>query len=164
MRLGVDTAPTPLLAEPHHEGLPALSPDGRWLAYVSTETGMDQVFVRPFPAVQDGKWQISTGGGDAPTWSRDGRELLFRSADGGAIYSVDVSPGPGQTSPRKLLQLPAQWQFESNGLGGHMFDVSPDGRRFLMVRQGAGDKSGHLVIVQNFFTELRATLAGRAAR
>jgi serine/threonine-protein kinase len=160
----VDTAPTPLLAEPHHEGLPALSPDGRWLAYVSTETGMDQVFVRPFPAVLNGKWQISTGGGDAPTWSRDGSELLFRSADGGAIYSVDVSPGPGQASPRRLLQLPADWQFESNGLGGHMFDVSPDGRRFLMVRQGAGDRSGHLVIVQNFFTELRATLAGRAAR
>jgi eukaryotic-like serine/threonine-protein kinase len=162
MHLGVDSAPRPLLAESHDEGLPTLSPDGRWLAYVSTETGQEQVFVRPFPAVQDGKWQISTDGGDAPLWSRDSRELLFRSADGGTVYTVDLSRGPSQASPRRLLQLPAQSQFESNGLGGHMFELGADGRRFLSVRQGAGDKSGNLIVVQNFFQELRAaTAAGK---
>jgi len=161
MRVGVDSTPLPLLAEPHDEGLPALSPDGRWLAYVSTETGEAQVFVRPFPAVQQGKWQISTAGGDAPVWNRNGRELMFRSADGGDIYVADMARGPSETSPRKLLELPAQSQFESNGLDGHMFELSRDGRRFLMVRQGAGDKSGDLVVVQNFFTELKAATGAR---
>ena len=156
MRLGVDSVPLPLLNEPHDEGLPALSPDGKWLAYVSTETGEAQVFVRPFPEVQQGKWQISTTGGDAPVWSANGRELIFRSADRGDIYLADMTRGPSETSPRTLLQLPAQSQFETNGLGGHMFELSRDGRRFLMVRQGAGDKSGDLVVVQNFFQELRA--------
>ncbi len=164
MQLGVDSTPRPLLTEAYDEGLPALSPDGRWLAYVSTETGSAQVFVRPFPAVQDGKWQISTGGGDGPLWGRDSRELVFRSGGGGTIYSVDMAHGPGQASPRILAQLPALSQFESNGLGGHMFEMSPDGRRFLMVRQGAGDKSGDLIVVLNFFNELRAATARSAER
>jgi serine/threonine-protein kinase len=161
MQLAVDSVPRPILAEPHDEGSPALSPDGRWLAYVSTETGEAQVFVRPFPAVQQGKWQISTAGGDAPAWSHDSRELVFRSADGGDIYAADMARGPSETSPRKLLALPAQSQFESNGLDGRMFGLSRDGRRFLMVRQGAGDKSGDLVVVQNFFTELNAATGAR---
>jgi serine/threonine-protein kinase len=147
------------LAEAHDEGLPALSPDGKWLAYVSSETGEEQVFVRPFPAVQQGKWQISTAGGDAPVWSPDSRELIFRSADQADIYSADLTRGPSAASPRKLLQLPGESRFESNGLDGHMFELSRDGRRFLMVRQGAGDKSGDLVIVQNFFKEIRAATA-----
>ena len=159
MQLGVDSVPRPLLAEPYDEALPSLSPDGRWLAYVSTETGEPQVFVRPFPAVQDGKWQISTIGGDAPVWSRDSRQLVFRSADQRDIYSVDMSRGPNAATPRKLLSLPVEEQFESNHLLGHMFDMSPDGRRFLMVQQGAGDKSGDLVVIQNFFKELRAAMA-----
>lgn len=159
MHLGVDSVPLPLLAEAHDEGLPALSPDGKWLAYVSSETGEEQVFVRPFPAVQQGKWQISTAGGDAPVWSPDSRELIFRSADQADIYSADLTRGPSAASPRKLLQLPGESRFESNGLEGHMFELSRDGRRFLMVRQGAGDKSGDLVIVQNFFKEIRAATA-----
>jgi serine/threonine-protein kinase len=156
MHLGVDSVPRPLLAEAHDEGLPALSPDGKWLAYVSTETGEAQVFVRPFPAVQQGKWQISTAGGDAPLWSQDGRELIFRSSDRKDIYAADLTRGPSAASPRKLLQLPGESQFETNNLDGHMFALSRDGRRFLMVRQGAGDQSGDLVVVQNFFQELRA--------
>jgi serine/threonine-protein kinase len=159
MQLGVDTMPRLLLGETYDEGLPALSPDGKWLAYVSAETGSPQIFVRPFPAIQDGKWQISTDEGDGPSWSRDSKELLFRSPGGGMIYSVDMSRGPGQASPRIVVQLPATSQFETNGLGGHMFEMSPDGSRFLMVRQGAGDQSGHFVVVQNFFTELRAATA-----
>jgi serine/threonine-protein kinase len=174
MRLGVDSNARPLLAEPYDEGLPALSPDGRWLAYVSAETGDPQVFVRPFPAVQEGKWQISTAGGDAPVWSPDGRELIFRGQSGpdgrelirgessDAIFSVDMTRGPGQATPRRLLQLPAETQFETNQLRGRMFEVSRDGRRYLLVRQGGGDESGDLVIVQNFFRELRAApAAGR---
>ena len=111
MRLGVDSVPSPLLAEQHDEGLPALSPDGRWLAYVSTETGEAQIFVRPFPAVQQGKWQISTAGGDDPAWTRDGRELHIRSPAGGHISVVDKSRGPSQSSPKRLLQLPVETKF-----------------------------------------------------
>jgi Tol biopolymer transport system component/tRNA A-37 threonylcarbamoyl transferase component Bud32 len=164
MRLGEDSVPRPLLAEPHDEGLPSLSPDGRWLAYVSTETGEAQVFVRPFPAVQDGKWQISTTGGDAPVWSRDGRELIFRDTDRKGVYTVDMTRGPSEARVRKLLTLPAESQFETNGLNGHMLEISPDGRRFLMVLQGRGDQSGDLVLVQNFFQVLRAITAPNPER
>ena len=164
MRLGEDSVPRPLLAEPHDEGLPSLSPDGRWLAYVSTETGEAQVFVRPFPAVQDGKWQISTMGGDAPVWNRDGRELIFRDTDRKGVYTVDMTRGPSEARVRRLLALPAESQFETNGLDGHMLEMSPDGRRFLMVVQGRGDQSGDLVLVQNFFQVLRGITAPSSER
>ena len=161
MRLGVDSMPRPLLAEPHDEGLPALSPDGRWLAYVSTEAGQPQVFVRPFPGVDQGKWQLSTGGGRDPVWGPDGRELFWRSVDGQLIEVADMTRGPSLASRRPPLPMPQGMRFEFNA-GDRMFEMGRDGRRFMLVRQGsAGDLSGDLVIVQNIQEELRATAAGR---
>ena len=71
----------PLLNEKHTETVPQVSPDGRWMAYTSDETGQNEIYVRPFPEVNEGKWQVSTGGGDSPLWSPDGRELFYRSGD-----------------------------------------------------------------------------------
>jgi len=68
LQVGQDTVPRPLLTEPYDEAAPALSPDGRWLAYESGETGRREIFVRPFPDVQTGKWQVSTSGGTSPVW------------------------------------------------------------------------------------------------
>ena len=68
----------PLLQEKYHETQPQISPDGRWMAYVSDESGKSEVYVRPFPDVDKGKWQVSTSGGDSPLWSPDGRELFYR--------------------------------------------------------------------------------------
>ena len=82
VRLGQDTTPVPLLTGSFAEGNPALSPDGRWLAYVSNESGNPEVYVRPFPDVSRGRWQVSTGGGTAPRWAHSGRELFFvRNSD-----------------------------------------------------------------------------------
>ena len=159
MRLGTDSALRPLLAEAFDEWEPALSPDSRWLAYVSRETGAPQVFVRPFPGVQDGKWQISSGGALDPVWSADGRELFFRSIDGQTVTVADMARGPSLAAPRDLWRAPLDARFEINA-GDRMFEPALNGRRFLMMRQGSGDLSGNLVVVQSFASELRAALAG----
>ncbi len=78
-RLGGDSVPVPLVATNASETAPAVSPDGRWLAYVSDESGNDEVYVRPFPNTGDGRTQVSTGGGEAPKWARDGRHLFYLS-------------------------------------------------------------------------------------
>ncbi len=158
MKIGSDTTPRPLLAESYDELEPSLSPDGRWLAYVSTETGDREIFVRPFPDVDQGKWQLSQGGGTDPLWSGDGKELFYRSDDGDAINVADMARGPALAAHRVVLHAPVGTAFERN-FNDRMFDLSRDGRRFLINTQGMGDKSGDLVIVENFITELRAALA-----
>src|SRR5205085_1901579 len=77
LKLGVDTALTPLLTSAYDENAMALSPNGHWLAYESNETGRVDVFIRPFPNTNAAKIPVSTGGGSVPLWSRDGRELFF---------------------------------------------------------------------------------------
>ena len=162
MKLGTDSTPRPLLAESHEESQPTLSPDGRWLAYVSNETGTREVFVRPFPAVDQGKWQISQGGGQSPLWGPNGRELFFRS-DNNTVDVVDMARGPDLAAHRVALRAPAGTVFERNAYD-RMFDISRDGRRFLinLTREG-GDRSGDLIIVENFLAELRAALAAGKA-
>jgi Tol biopolymer transport system component len=164
LRPGEDTVAMPLLNESYHEALPALSPDGKWLAYVSMETGTPELFVRPFPEISAGKWQISSAGADGVQWSADGREIYFRSADSKTVQAADMSRGPSEASPRTLVSLPADAWFETNGLSGRMFEVSRDGQRFLLNRQGRGDESGDLVVVQNFLTELRNIMRGARPR
>jgi len=160
--IGADSTLRPLVAEAGYDEFePSLSPDGRWLAYASNETGTAQVFVRPFPDVQQGKWQISTNGGVDPLWSSDGRELFFRAPDGNAIEVADMTQGPAMAVRRVVLRSPAGAEFEVNERD-RMFEVSPDGRRFLVDATMGGDHSGNLVVVQNFVTELRAALAGGA--
>jgi Tol biopolymer transport system component len=80
IRPGVDSAPVPVVVTPYDEEAIAISPDGRWLAYESNETGKTEVYLRPFPNTNSGKWQISNGGGVAPLWARTGRELFYVSA------------------------------------------------------------------------------------
>ena len=125
----------------------------------SSATGASQVFVRPFPGVQDGKWQISSEGALDPVWSADGRELFFRSTDGQTVTVADMARGPSLATRRDLLRAPADARFEIN-VSDRMFEPGVNGRRFLLMRQGSGDLSGNLVVVQNFVTELRAALAG----
>ena len=163
MHLGVDSTLKPLLAESHQELKPALSPDGTWLAYVSNESGTAQVFVRPFPDVQAGKWQISLDGGTDPLWSADGRELFFRTLDGDGLLVADMARGPALADRRMLTRASPTTGFELNR-ADRMFEVARDGRHFLVSIDGSEDLSGDLIVVQNFIVELRAALAAGKAK
>jgi len=160
MLLFLDGTPRtePLLQTSFAERNGEISPDGRWLAYESNESGQDEIYVRPFPKVGDGRWQISTGGGTIPLWARSGRELFYR--DEASIMSVSVQTTPMFTTgnPTKLFEGP---YFLAPGSGS--YDVSVDGQRFLMIKDNtAGDQtttSGSIVVVLNWFEELKAKLA-----
>ena len=131
----------------------ALSPDGRWIAYQSDESGAVEIYVRPFPEVDDGRWQVSTSGGFDPVWSPDGRELYFSSFGRMMVASVE----PGETfsagSPVELFRN----YVTADAIRG--FDVAPDGERFLMrIDQRAEITEGRqgLIFVLNWFSELQA--------
>jgi serine/threonine-protein kinase len=132
-----------------------LAPDGRWLAFQSNESGRDEIYVRPFPDVAGGRWQVSTSGGRTPLWARTGRELFYRSADG-AVMGVRVEPGPAWRGSPSTQVLPARY-FDDSGTTGRTFDVAPDGRRFLMMKEAGGEGAAppQMVVVQNWFEELK---------
>ena len=159
MQTGVDEAPRPLIAEEYDEMDPALSPDGRWLAYASNETGRYEVYVRPFPNVDTGRWQISTRGGNSPTWTRDGREIFFSDEnDNMVVARVDGSGAAfAAESPQILFATPEDFDLGDLGVP---FDVSPDGQRLMMarvVRDETMAASGlpDFVLVNNFGQLLR---------
>jgi Tol biopolymer transport system component len=145
------------------ESLGDLSPDGRWLAYQSDESGRNQIWVRPFPNVDDGHWQISVNGGMSPVWGRNGREL-FHLDGTNAVTSVPIRTAPtfSAGTPTKL--------FDGRYLASpfwRAYDVSPDGQRFLMIKDSAAAEQPStppsLVVVLNWFEELkrRLTSSGR---
>jgi serine/threonine-protein kinase len=159
VRPGVDSVARRLVATPADEQGAALSPDGRWLAYVSDEQGVPEVFVRPFPDVNGGKWQVSSGGGSAPRWANNGRELFYIA--NGRMHVIRVSGGAtfSAESPRVLFDIPEG--VRAGALASGTFAISPDDQRFLMVRDNRwADMAGtpRLVVVQGFFEELRAKM------
>ena len=107
-----------------------ISPDGRWLAYHSNESGRNEVYVRPFPNVDGGRWQISTGGGSRPAWSGNGRELFYFGPNTAMmVVAVQTTPTFSTGNPSKLFDGP--WFAQQ---GGRTYDVSRDGQRFLMIK------------------------------
>ncbi len=153
LRLGVDSAPLELVATEHQETEPALSPDSRWLAHVSNETGRYEVYVRPFPNTAAGKWQVSTDGGIEPAWAHSGRELFYRN---GRDELVRVEVLGGAT----FLTGEHQVLFSTRGYRRDAFhrkyDVTPDDQRFVMIRNLGGLEATELIVVENFFEELKA--------
>ena len=152
--MGRDTTQLPLLTSPADEYSPALSPDGRWLAYVSDESGKLEVYLRPFPEVTRGKWQVSTAGGSEPMWAHSGRELFFRSADRRMVAAPLVLGDQAAVGPQRVL-FDAQ-PFAEEGIHAD-YAVSPDDRRFLMIRLDPRPAGRHVVLT-NFFTDIRATV------
>jgi eukaryotic-like serine/threonine-protein kinase len=124
----------------------AISFDGRWLAYQSDESGRFEVYVRPFPKVNDGRWVVSRNGGTSPVWSTPGDELFYFSADG-QLMSVAVRSQPGFSVGEGKTILGARYV-----VGARTYDVSPDGQRFLMIK----DAGAQIVVVENWLAELRA--------
>ena len=136
-----------------------LSPDGRWLAYQSNEGGENQVYVRPFPDVNGGRWQVSPAGGIKPVWSRNGRELFYLA--GRALMAVPV-----QTTTKFTAGTPARL-FEGSyfvALGGRSYDVSLDGQRFVIIKELPNEdqpRAENMVIVLNWREELKRRVAGQ---
>ncbi|HEX9166926.1 MAG TPA: protein kinase [Gemmatimonadales bacterium] len=152
IRPGVDSVATELIATGASERLPALSPDGRWLAYISDVTGRYEVYVRPFPNVQDAVWQVSTTGGFEPRWAHSGRELFFRSP-AGAMMTAPIAAGSAFEWGEPQPLFPAKGY--AGAENGRMYDVAPDDRRFLMLRLLPDSTPPAVIVVENFFEELR---------
>jgi serine/threonine-protein kinase len=148
-----------LLATPFYERNAVLSPDGRWVAYEANSSGQYEVYVRPFPNVGDGQWQVSTGGGIQPVWARNGRELFYLEP-AGALMAVPVEPrGTSWKAGTPTRVFAGSDLYAGVGFASRTYDVSPDGQRFLMIKQGGasdpGGPSPSIVVVQNWFEELR---------
>ena len=132
---------------------PVISPDGRWIAYQSDEAGLIEIYVRPFPNIDEGKWQVSVNGGFAPVWSPDGRELFFDAGAGLMTAQVEIEPAFSPATPELLFDTG-----EFSGTAGAVWDIAPDGR-FLMVRSVGGqllEGTQGLVFVEHWFAELQA--------
>ncbi len=151
-RLGSDEAPTPLVVTEFQETSPAVSPDGRWLAYVSNRGGQYDVYVRPFPNTADMRWAVSTGGGVEPVWARSGRELFYKSG-GNLVAARIVADSTFVITDRQILFSiePYGPPYEQT----QRYAVAPDDQRFVMVRGGTTGPSIELVVVENFFADLK---------
>jgi Tol biopolymer transport system component len=151
----------PLLNNPDYlETQPKLSPNGKWMAYVSNESGKNEVYVRPFPEVNKGRWQVSTKGGVSPIWAPSGRELFYFGEEDGSVTTVAVETGPAfsAATPKKLFSRSPY--FAGGNTPGTPWDIQPDGKRFLMMKlPGATPTSAagtrKITIVLNWFEELK---------
>jgi serine/threonine-protein kinase len=156
MSLDGERESRPLLNEPYIEGAASISPNGRWIAYTSNESGQVRVYVRPFPNIDDGKWQVSNVASWAPHWRADGRELLYRTG-GNSFGAVDIDgEEPFQAGPPKSFDVAIPFIFVLGAAPN--FGVAPDGQRFLVMTDAAVDETGErrtsIAIVNNWFEEL----------
>jgi len=157
LKRGDSAALVPLLQSPANEVSPALSPDGRWMAYASNESGRAEVYVRSFPGMS-GRYQVSLEGGEEPVWSPRGGELFYRS--GAALIAAEFRGGDGFEVVRRTVL------FSSNEYGDldgtyQDYDVSPDARHFVMVRRSM--RMSQLQVTLNAFQNLEPGGAGAAA-
>jgi serine/threonine-protein kinase len=156
LRVG-DSAPIPLVATQANELFPSLSPDGRWLAYSSDESGTFEIYVRPFPETAGAKWQVSTAGGSQPAWSNTGRELLYVNAKN-EMVSAQIQPDATFSVGGQRVLFSVQ-PFAAVG-SVPSFWLSPDDKRFLALREGEAGQPGELVVAENWVQQL----AGAGAR
>ncbi len=153
----------PLLQEEYIEFQPQISPNGQWMAYGSNESGQMEIYVRPFPNVNKGRWQVSTSGGNNPLWSPGGRELFYLTVDSVMTVAVEIEPTFKPGKPQALFQrtyIPSGW------------DIHPDGKRFLMVNvtqktpdESTGESTAEpprkINIVLNWLEELKQRVSGK---
>jgi serine/threonine-protein kinase len=156
-RPGTDSVPTPLVASDQFDEMsPALSPDGRWLAYVSNESGSLQVYVRPFPNTNETRWVVSLGYGQEPVWSPRGNELFYKGGSG-VLVAAQLSTVPtfSVTARTQLFDI---GPFDGNQ-GHPRYQVTKDGQRFLMSAIPQTQGRAELVFVLNWLEELKARKA-----
>ena len=137
---------TPEFDERH----PMFSPDGRWIAFTSNQTGRDEIYAKAYPA-SGGLIPISTNGGSEPVWSRNGDELFYRNGEKMMVVTVETAPTFKPSTPRMLFEAAYSYVI---GTRIRSYDVSPDGRRFLMVQPEQASVT-QLNVVINWFEELK---------
>jgi hypothetical protein len=140
--------PRPYLRGPSDEHSPAVSPDGRWLAYVSNESGQDEVYLRAFPT-PGMPVQVTSEGGWGPRWAPNGRELFYRSAQGMVAATVTASTSL-KVGGRTVLFDDRPYLSHAYGPA---YDVHPDGQRFLMIRRGT--EQDQVIVVLNWFDNMK---------
>jgi serine/threonine protein kinase len=153
-----DAQATPVVSTPqfNHYGA-AVSSDGRWLAYQSNESGRPEIYVRDF-AETGGRWQISTGGGQEPHWSPDGRELYYRNNGSLLVVPIETRTGFQAGTPKNLFG--EIYDLRSNS--GETYDVDPRGGRFLLIRPPKEEvSSAQVKVVLNWFSELRRVVPAK---
>ena len=144
--------PQPFLQTKFNEMQARFSPDSRWIAYQSEESGRYEVYVQPFPG-PGGKWQISTNGGTTPVWAQNGRELFYMSSGNFMSVGVTTQPTFSASTPRIIADYPP---FLMGRLSNGAYDVSPDGQRFLFVRANVENGPPDEVrVVLNWTEELK---------
>ena len=145
-----------LLRTPATERNAEISPDGRWIAYESDQTGRLEVYVRSFPDVSAGRWQVSTDGGMAPIWGREGRELFYVRQSAIVSVALETNGSVKASAPEVLFDnqeyvLTRTWNWRA-------FDLSPDGKRFLMVKRLADSDTAskpEIRVILNWTEELK---------
>ena len=144
--------PIVFLKTPFNEGVPRFSPDGRFVVYVSDESGKREIYVRDFPNGKN-KWQISANGGVGPRWRRDGKEIFY--VEGRKLMAASVTTRPA-FSPGAPALL-----FENRQLQQSGYDVSADGKRFVVLDRPAGEPPLSIHVVHNWFEEFRGHQRGQ---
>jgi eukaryotic-like serine/threonine-protein kinase len=154
-----DHTARPFVATPFNERAPRFSPDAKYIAYTSNESGHDEVYVQSFPG-PGGKWQISNEGGREAVWSPTGKEIFYRNGD--KLMAADVSLGSSFSAGTPHVLFTGRFVPMRRGEPG--YDVNRDGTRFLMVQREQSNGPQQLVVVQNWFEDLQRYLARGTAQ
>ena len=146
----------PLVQSPFGERNGVVSSDGRWLAYEGLDSARPEIYVRPYPDVDSGRWQVSSTGGTRPLWSRDSRELFFVGSTS-AIMRVGIESGTSWSATTPTMIIKEGYVTQPQGNPGRNYDISPDGQRFLLVKPSAERDTAPpaLMVVQNWGEELK---------
>jgi Tol biopolymer transport system component len=149
--MAADDKPAPFLTTPFREGPSQFSPDGKWIAYTSDESGRNEVYVQGFPA-GGSKWQVSSNGGDWVRWRKDGQELFYVAPDR-TVMSVVVIPSSSSLefgTSSALFALPATFDINVT----YPYDVMPDGQRFLALDPATDAEEPPLTVIVNWRADL----------
>jgi serine/threonine-protein kinase len=147
---------TPLVQSRFAERNGVISPDGRWLAYEANDSGQFEIWVRPYPEVNSGRWQVSTGGGTRSLWGPGGQELFYMSPTGAIMrVGVERSTSWAATTPATIVKAGIATGLAASP--GRIYDISPDGQRFLVLKQASDPNTPppQLIVVQHFDEELK---------